>query len=89
MRGALYHDSFHDSFGVINPLSPLSAPVQRRFQNPPAKSKFLAALHYADASTSPLDAGSLVWSAQSGPINIDTAGLATGQVVFQDTGAVA
>ncbi len=48
-----------------------------------------ATLHYADASTSPLDAGSLVWSAQSGPINIDTAGLATGQVVFQDTGAVA
>jgi hypothetical protein len=48
-----------------------------------------ATLHYADATTSPLDAGSLVWSVQSGPITIDTAGLATGQVVYQDTGAVA
>jgi hypothetical protein len=48
-----------------------------------------ATLHYADATTSPLDAGSLVWSVQSGPITIDSAGLATGQVVYQDTGAVA
>ena len=38
----LLWEEFRKILERINPLSPPSAPVQRRLQGPPAKSKFLA-----------------------------------------------
>lgn len=49
-----------------------------------------ATLHYDDGSSTPLAAGSVTWSVQSGPLaGINAAGLATAATVYQDTIAVA
>lgn len=49
-----------------------------------------ATLRYDDGSSSPLAAGSVAWSVQSGPLSgISATGLATAAAVYQDTGAVA
>ncbi len=46
-------------------------------------------LIFDDLSTSPLDANSITWSVQSGPIaSINSGGLATATTVYEDTAAV-
>ena len=42
-----------------NPLSPPSDPVQRRLQNPPAKSKFLAVFRHGSVLWERFDEGAL------------------------------
>lgn len=49
-----------------------------------------ASVLYDDTSTAPLDAGSIAWSVQSGPLSsIDANGLVTAAAVYQNTAAVA